>query len=152
MLIKGSNTIMQYTFYTLLALLVWGMGHGNKNPIIRILMGIVKTIDEAMGWLSNVLSYSRLFALGLATGIIATIFNSLAMTFGGMAPIGLNFVIIVAILIFGHSINIGLNLLGAFIHSGRLQFVEFFGKFAEFGGINFKPLQRKGKYLFSERS
>ena len=139
---------LQNIFLFLLLVLTWTMGCGTKNPILRILSGAMGIIDEMMSWLSNILSYSRLFALGLATGIIATIFNSLAVIFGGMLPMGINILVGLIIILFGHTINIGLNLLGAFIHSGRLQFVEFFGKFVECGARNFDPLKRKGKFLF----
>ncbi len=144
--------IMKWSALALLLIVIWGLGTGNKNPIVRILIGILGLVDEAMSWLSNVLSYSRLFALGLATGIIATVFNSVALTIGGMLPSYLSIFVIVFIILFGHLINIGLNLLGAFIHSGRLQFVEFFGKFLECGGRRFEPLRRETKYLFSEKN
>lgn len=130
-----------------LPILIVAMGAGNRW-FLRPIFGILAIVDEAMGWLSNLLSYSRLFALGLATGIIANIFNSLAIIFGEMLPIGANFAVGAVIILFGHSINIGLNLLGAYIHSGRLQFVEFFGKFAQFGGRKFEPLRRDGRFLW----
>lgn len=142
---------VKYSFFVLLALIVWGMGAGTKNPISRILIGILGLANEAMGWLSNVLSYSRLFALGLATGIIAAVFNSVALTIGGMLPAGISIIVVVFVILFGHVLNIALNLLGAYIHSGRLQFVEFFGKFLESGGRAFVPLARRSRYLFTEK-
>lgn len=133
-----------------LVIVIWGMGAG-KNPITRVLIGVINLVNEGISWLSNVLSYSRLFALGLATGIIASVFNSVALTIGGMLPTFIGIFVIIIIILAGHTLNIALNLLGAYIHSGRLQFVEFFGKFVEFGGRRFDPLKRKHKYLFTEK-
>jgi V/A-type H+-transporting ATPase subunit I len=112
------------------------------------LLGFLGVVNEAISWLSNILSYSRLFSLGLATGVIALAFNSIAVTLGGMMPALLGIPIMILLILFGHTLNIGLNLLGAFVHSGRLQFVEFFGKFLEGGGRKFSPLRRKPVYAF----
>jgi V/A-type H+-transporting ATPase subunit I len=131
--------------------LVWAMGYGASKFYLRPFMGLIGIFNEAIAWLSNILSYSRLFALGLATGIVALIFNDLALQFGSMFDsVILSILIGVVIILFGHSVNFGLNLLGAFIHSARLQFVEFFGKFLEAGGKQFEPLKRKHKYLFDQ--
>lgn len=111
-------------------------------------IGLFGFINEMLSWLSNVLSYSRLFALGLATGIIALAFNSIALILAGMMPIVLGIPVAILIILFGHALNMTLNVLGAFIHSARLQFVEFFGKFLEGGGKSFRPLSRKYIYLF----
>lgn len=147
---KEVSAMMTSVLYAGLVLLIWGLGYGNKNPIARILFGILGLVDEAMGWLSNVLSYSRLFALGLATGIIAQVFNKVALTIGEMLPAVIGVFMVVFIILLGHVINIALNLLGAFIHSGRLQFVEFFGKFLDCGGRRFAPLSRNSKYIFKQ--
>ncbi len=144
--------ILKYVFLGLLLFMVWGFGYGTKNILVRPIMGVFGILNEVMGWLSNVLSYSRLFALGLATGIIAQVFNEVAFTIGGILPVGLNVIMIVFIILFGHTLNIGLNTLGSFIHSGRLQFVEFFGKFMEGGGSQFRPFKKERQYLFLESS
>ncbi len=127
--------------------LLWGFGSG-KNMIARMFTGIFGLLNELLSWLSNVLSYSRLFALGLATGVIAMVFNNIANIIGGMLPLPLAIPMWLLIILFGHSLNIGLNLLGAFIHSGRLQFVEFFGKFFDGNGKGFVPLARRGRFAF----
>jgi V/A-type H+-transporting ATPase subunit I len=129
-------------------LLIFGFAPSSGNIFIRFLLGILGVVNELVSWLSNVLSYSRLFALGLATGVIALAFNSIATTISGILPGVLGVPIMLLILLFGHTLNVGLNLLGAFIHSARLQFVEFFGGFFEGGGKTFTPLKRKSKYLF----
>ena len=97
----------------------------------------------ATGWLSDILSYSRLLALGLATGVIATVFNKMGSMFGG-GVIGA--VIFAIVFVIGHTLNIGINLLGAYVHTNRLQFVEFFGKFYEGGGREYMPFGAKTKY------
>ena len=97
----------------------------------------------ATGWLSDILSYSRLLALGLATGVIATVFNKMGSMFGG-GVIGA--VIFAIVFVIGHALNIGINLLGAYVHTNRLQFVEFFGKFYEGGGREYMPFGAKTKY------
>jgi len=95
------------------------------------------------GWLSDVLSYSRLLALGLATGVIASVINQM----GSMLPNNVIGVIaFVVIFIAGHTLNLAINLLGAYVHTNRLQFVEFFGKFYEGGGEPFNPFKENTKY------
>ncbi len=117
-------------------------GRSNKNPALRIALGAYD-LYNITGWLSDVLSYSRLLALGLATGVIASVINQM----GSMLPnnvIGVIFFII--IFIFGHALNLAINLLGAYVHTNRLQFVEFFGKFYEGGGRPFRPFRENTKY------
>jgi len=95
-------------------------------------------------WLSDVLSYSRLLALGLATGVIASVFNQMGSMFGGGV---LGAIIFIIVFIIGHAFNIGINLLGAYVHTCRLQYVEFFGKFFEGGGKEFHPFRSNTKYV-----
>ncbi|MCC2252999.1 V-type ATP synthase subunit I [Ruminococcus sp. CLA-AA-H200] len=117
-------------------------GRGNKNPALRLALGAYD-LYNITGWLSDVLSYSRLLALGLATGVIASVINQM----GSMLPnnvIGVIFFIV--IFIFGHALNLAINLLGAYVHTNRLQFVEFFGKFYEGGGRPFSPFKQNTKY------
>ncbi len=95
-------------------------------------------------WLSDVLSYSRLLALGLATGVIASVFNQMGSMFGG-GIIGA--IIFIIVFVVGHTFNIGINLLGAYVHTCRLQYVEFFGKFYEGGGREFNPFKSNAKYM-----
>ena len=118
-------------------------GRGTKNPGIRLALGAYD-LYNITGWLSDVLSYSRLLALGLATGVIASVINQM----GSMVPNNI-FGIIAFILIFvvGHSLNLAINLLGAYVHTNRLQFVEFFGKFYEGGGKPFEPFCADTKYV-----
>ena len=117
-------------------------GRSNRNPALRIALGAYD-LYNITGWLSDVLSYSRLLALGLATGVIASVINQM----GSMLPnnlIGILFFILIFIV--GHSMNLAINLLGAYVHTNRLQFVEFFGKFYEGGGRPFRPFRENTKY------
>jgi V/A-type H+-transporting ATPase subunit I len=120
--------------------------HDRENPkvVMRIFSGLYSLYD-IVGIFSDVLSYSRLLALGLATGVIAMIIDMLAMMTSGIPGIG--FIIGIIIFVFGHVFNLVINTLGAFIHSGRLQFVEFFSKFFEAGGKKYKPFKFESKYF-----
>ena len=118
-------------------------GRGRKNWGLRIALGAYD-IYGVTSWLSDVLSYSRLLALGLATGVIASVVNMMASMFGG-GVVGA--VLFIVIFLLGHTLNIGINLLGAYVHTNRLQFVEFFGKFYEGGGKAFRPFRQNSKYV-----
>lgn len=117
-------------------------GRESKSPFKRILKGLY-ALYGISGYLSDVLSYSRLLALGLATGVIGSVINQMAaMTAGG--PLGpITFTIIVIV---GHTLNLAINFLSAYVHTNRLQYVEFFGKFYEGGGKLFKPFGVNTKY------
>ncbi|MDA1169345.1 MAG: V-type ATP synthase subunit I, partial [bacterium] len=104
------------------------------------------SLNGLITFVSDMLSYSRLLALGLATGIIGLVVNLIASMVQDSIPV-LGVVLAGAVLLVGHVFNLGINALGAFIHSGRLQFVEFFPKFMEGGGVAFRPFGRIGKYV-----
>ncbi len=111
-------------------------GRESANWFKRILKGVYALYSVLSGWLGDVLSYSRLLALGLATGVIASVMNQLgAMTGGGVTGV-IVFIIVFAL---GQSLNFGINVLGAYVHSNRLEYVEFFGKFYNGGGRKFSP-------------
>jgi V/A-type H+-transporting ATPase subunit I len=118
-------------------------GRHQKNIFKKFTSGLLSLYDIT-GYLSDVLSYSRLFALGLATGVIASVFNTIG---GMMAGSVFGYIAMIAVLIIGHTYNIGINAMGAFVHSCRLQYIEFFGKFYESGGRQFQPLGYKTRYL-----
>ncbi len=123
-------------------ILIFFFNSPGKNPLLNLGLGLWDTYNMATGLLGDVLSYVRLFALGLSGGILASVFNSLA---AGMSPDNAIAGPIVAILIFliGHAINIFMNVLGAIVHPVRLTFVEFY-KNAEFagGGKKYTPFKQ----------
>ena len=113
-----------------------------KNIFLNIGLGLWDSYNMATGLLGDVLSYVRLFALGLSGGILAGVFNSLAV---GMSPDNVIAGPIVMVLIFviGHAINIFMNVLGAMVHPMRLTFVEFFKNSGyEGGGKEYKPFRK----------
>ena len=122
--------------------LVLTQGRSSKNPIMKILNGILSLYDIT-SIVGDVLSYSRLMALGLATGVIASVVNVLG-SLGGNSIVGL--ISFIAISIFGHTLNFAINMLGAYVHTNRLQYVEFYQKFYEGGGRKYKPLSFNTKY------
>ncbi|WP_405343839.1 V-type ATP synthase subunit I [Ruminococcus sp.] len=117
-------------------------GRESKNPVIRLAKGAYGLYGTT-GYLSDILSYSRLLALGLATGVIATVFNKIGSMMGDSVIGVIGFILIFVI---GHGVNIGINALGAYVHTNRLQFVEFFGKFYTGGGKEFKPFKINTKH------
>lgn len=113
-----------------------------KNVFVNIGLGLWDSYNMATGLLGDILSYVRLFALGLSGGILASVFNSLA---AGMSPDNIIAGPIVMVLIFviGHSINIFMNVLGAMVHPMRLTFVEFFKNSGyEGGGKEYSPFKK----------
>ena len=118
-------------------------GRESKSWFKRILKGLYG-VYGVTSYLSDILSYSRLLALGLATSVISSVFNKM----GSMLGDGV-FGVIVFILVFvvGHSLNLAINALGAYVHTNRLTFVEFFGKFYEGGGRKFAPFTEETSYF-----
>ncbi|MFU0828209.1 MAG: V-type ATP synthase subunit I [Lachnoclostridium sp.] len=118
-------------------------GRESRNPFKRFLKGLY-ALYGISGYLSDVLSYSRLLALGLATGVICNVINKMAGMTASAGVIGI--VPFIVIVVLGHALNLGINALGAYVHTNRLQYVEFFGKFYEGGGRKFMPFCVKTKY------
>lgn len=95
------------------------------------------------GYIGDLVSYTRLMALGISGGSIAAAFNMLVEF---MPPVA-RFTIGILLLIVLHALNIFLSLLSAYVHGARLQYVEFFGKFYNGGGRGFSPLATDEKYV-----
>ncbi|MBU0766780.1 hypothetical protein KKF55_03285 [Patescibacteria group bacterium] len=130
-----------YLLYAVLVIFIWGKGYGAKW-FLRPIVGAMGLLNFGIGLLSNTLSYLRILALGLVTGAIAMAINQVAVEVGKLFPIWVAIPVMIGIFLMGHLISIALNTLGSFIHSGRLQFIEFFSQFFEGGGRSFSPFKR----------
>ncbi len=144
MLPAAINTPMKYLMYIGLALVVYNGTRGTKNIFLKPGIGILG-LYSIIGYLSDVLSYSRLLALGLTTGVIGLVVNIFAELVIGLPVIG--WLLALIVLVGGHAFNIIINGLGAFIHSSRLQYIEFFPKFIEAGGDAFEPFNKQSTYI-----
>lgn len=122
------------------ALIVLTAGRSAKNIIGKFGAGLYALYNTASGYLGDILSYSRLLALGLVTGVIASSINLMATMPG-------NIFLFVLIFIIGHTINIAINLIGTYVHTNRLQYVEFFSKFYEGEGKVFTPFRINSKHI-----
>ena len=137
---KGTIVLWIGVGMMILGQLITGKGLGK-------LTGIVGAVyNGATGYLGDFLSYSRLMALMLAGSVIASVFNQLGglgnkngITVGGT-------ILFIFVFCIGHALNFGLNLIGCFVHTLRLQFLEFFGKWYRDGGRRFNPLSIRTKY------
>lgn len=120
-------------------------GRKKKGIAKKVLGGLAMGgLYDVTSYISDILSYSRLMALGLATGVIASVMNLL----GGLLGSGLvGIIFFIVIFIVGHAVNFGINALGAYVHTIRLQYVEFFSKFYEGGGRKFNPFRVDTKYI-----
>ncbi len=128
--------------------LVLTQGRGKKGIVGKAIGGIASLYDIT-SYISDLLSYSRLLALGLTTGVMAQVFNMLA-TMLGTSIVGIIFMIIIFVV--GHAITIGLNALGSYVHTMRLQYVELFSKFYDGGGKPFEPFTLNSKYFKTKNS
>lgn len=129
-------------------LIVATAGRGGKSIVGKIGGGLYELYNILAGYLGDVLSYSRLLALGLSTGVIASVINMLGVMVDNIA---VRIIMLVFVFIFGHTANLAINLIGAYVHTLRLQFVEFFPKFYEGGGRELVPLEIKTQfYRFKE--
>ena len=120
-----------------------------KKGIVGKAVGGLASLYDITSYMSDLLSYSRLLALGLTTGVMAQVFNMLS-TLLGTGVAGIIFMIVIFIL--GHLITIALNALGSYVHTMRLQYVEMFSKFYEGGGKAFEPFSLNSKYFKTKNS
>lgn len=142
------------------ASLILTQGRAEKGIGAKLFYGIYNVYMALSGYLSDTLSYSRLWALALVTGVMAMTINLLTITFGQMLPAAfpltgkipwlktlISIVIMILIFVLGHLGSFMMNLLGAFVHPLRLQYVEFFSKFFKLGGGRFRPFRADTKYF-----
>ena len=115
-----------------------------KNKLVGGFKSLLK-FYSITGYFSDVLSYARLLALGLAAAAIGIAINQIAGMVKGL-PFYTGYVAAVVVLILGHAFNLAVNVLGAFVHSARLQYLEFFNKFFTGGGREFRPFRSERRY------
>lgn len=116
----------------------------NKNVFMNFGTGLWDTYGMATGLLGDLLSYVRLFALGLTGGVLGGVFNELAMTLTDGQPWAIRWLPMFLILILGHGINFALCMISSFVHPMRLTFVEFFKNAAfDGGGKEYSPFKIK---------
>ncbi len=140
-------TTSSVAFYVVLgigAVLMLFFNTPGRNPLLNLGSGVWNFYNNLTGLLSDVLSYIRLFAIGLSGGVLALVFNSLAE---GFVPDGANIVvrilIMLPILLIGHGINLFMSTISSFVHPMRLTFVEFYKNAGfEMATRNFEPLQK----------
>jgi len=113
---------------------------GRKSPtVIGKIMGGVSSLYDIVNYVSDVLSYIRLMALLLATSVVASVVNILGTMSGSV-------IVFIIVFLIGHGFNMGINIIGTYVHAARLQYLEFFGKFYKDGGVAFRPLKITAKY------
>ena len=134
------------------AVLMLFLNDVHRNPLTNFASGLWDTYNNITGLLSDVLSYIRLFAIGLSGGVLAQVFNSLAMGLTGLDQgieqftVGTIFQIIgaTAILLVGHGINLFMSSISSFVHPMRLTFVEFYKNAGfEMTTRSFEPLKKE---------
>lgn len=138
------KSIGTYLMIAGVVLIVLTSGRSSKSVFGKFFGGLYALYNTATGYLSDILSYSRLLALGLATGSIASVINLI-----GTMPenIIVKTILLIVVFIVGHTANLAINLLGAYVHTDRLQFVELFGKFYTGGGREFTPFTANTQYI-----
>lgn len=140
---------VMYALYSVLGVAAVGiylLNNIHRNPVINILVGLYDTYNMASGLMGDILSYIRLFALGMAGGMLGKTFNDLAfMMIDGDKPIVMACVCMIGfvlIILIGHTLNIAMSCLSAFVHPLRLSFVEYFKNAGYEGkGIAYKPFE-----------
>ena len=114
-----------------------------RNPLKNIGSGLWETYNTVTGLLGDVLSYLRLYALGLAGGMLGKAFNDIAAMTLGDGSFGIGWLAFVVILVIGHALNLAMCCLGAFVHPLRLNFLEFFKNSGYDGkGRTYQPIKK----------
>jgi V/A-type H+-transporting ATPase subunit I len=148
-------TMSSPVFYGLMgvgALFMLVLNNVKRNPIINIGAGLWDAYNNITGLLSDVLSYIRLFAIGLSGGVLAQVFNSLAKGLSGFGDIAADapwtayigpVIGAAVILIIGHAINLFMSAISSFVHPMRLTFVEFYKNAGfEMSQRSFDPIRK----------
>lgn len=134
-MVLGGGNIVLYVGIAIMVISAFlkGKGFGRITSIFSAIY------NGVTGYLGDILSYSRLMALMLAGSVIASVFNQLG-SLGGI-------ILFIPVFLIGHTLNFGLNIIGCFVHTMRLQFLEFFGKWYRDGGRPFRPLKIETKFV-----
>lgn len=154
----SKGLVFKGMFYSGLIMSVLGQVTDPSKPLMSRFGGAIDTFYSIIGYISDVVSYSRLLALGIATSVIALVINRIGFmlydimspaTFSGplsylMAGVGL--VGMAVVLIFGHAFNMFINSITGFVHTMRLHYAEFFQTFYEGGGEGYSPFKLIRKY------
>ncbi len=143
----GSSSPAFYAVLGLGAVLMLLLNNVRRNPLVNFGAGLWNLYNNLTGLLSDVLSYIRLFAIGLSGGVLALVFNSLAE---GFVPEGAGIVtrilVMLPILLIGHGINLFMSTISSFVHPMRLTFVEFYKNAGfEMAARNFEPLKKENQ-------
>ena len=115
-----------------------------KKGVFGKIIGGFGGLYGITSYMSDILSYSRILALSLSSGVVGMVMNLLAGMVGGTA---VGFVFSLLIYVVGHIFNLAMGLLSAYVHDSRLQYIEFFNKFYEGGGYAFRPLQINPRFV-----
>lgn len=140
---KGMDiTIPAYVVGGLAFLLIFVFNEPKRNVLVNVGAGVWDSYNMVTGLLGDVLSYIRLFALGISSSVLGLVFNDLAMNMSGDIPV-ISQLLMLVILVFGHGVNIFIAGLGSFVHPMRLTFVEFYKNSGfEGGGKKYAPFKK----------
>jgi len=143
----GISKILMWPMLVSALIIIFFGGRSEKSWGFRIFIGFLSLtiVGGVTSYLGDFLSYLRLMALGMVTAGIGVAINKIAFQFISIPVIGI--VLLIIVFIFGHVFNIGINILGGFVHTMRLQYVEFFPKFYVGGGRPFEALKDEHKYI-----
>lgn len=138
--------VVYYVMMGVGAVMMLFMNNPKRHVVKNFGAGLWDLYSNVTGFVGDMLSYIRLFALCLSGGTLALVFNDLAFGLAGGLPVVVKQLVIVIILLFGHSINIFMSALGAAVHPMRLTFVEFFKNSGFEGTLRaFEPLKKTNK-------
>jgi len=141
---------MYYGFGGIGALMVFLLNDIKRNPLINMGAGLWDAYNMVLGLMGDLLSYVRLFALGISGSVMGFVFNDLAINLSGNIPI-LSPIFMIIIMLIGHGLNIFMSSLSSFVHPMRLTFVEFYKNAGfEGGGKKYRPFAayKEEKTLF----
>lgn len=143
MLLPGLGTVGTVCTLVGLGLIVLFTKGSERNVFKRVLGGL-SSLTGITNYMSDILSYSRIVALMLASGVVAMVMNILAGMVMDIPVVGIIFSL--AVYLAGHVFNLVMGLLSAYVHASRLQYIEFYSKFYEGGGYGFTPLSYNTTY------